>query len=76
MSDTILFEILLQLVPMFVIQLILLFGVVPLGRRVSPNGSALWIVCSLIPLVGAFTFFFLFVRVLAVILDRLPNARS
>jgi hypothetical protein len=76
MSDTILFEILLQLVPMFIVQLILLFGVVPLARRVSPNSPALWIVCSLIPLVGSITFFFLFVRVLAVILDRLPAPGS
>jgi hypothetical protein len=69
-------DFLVQLVPMMVMQVIMLFGIVPLARRVSPNRLALWIICSLIPLVGWLTFFFLFVRVLVVILDRLPNTAA
>jgi hypothetical protein len=64
-----------QLVPMMLIQVILLFGVVPLARRVSPNLAVVWIICSLIPVLGVFTFYFLVVRVLVAILDRLEKLR-
>ena len=68
-------EIVLQLVPMMLIQLILLFGVVPLARRVSPKWVALWVVCSLVPIIGIFTFYFFVVRVLVAILDRLDKLK-
>lgn len=64
-------ELIIQLVPMMLIQALMLFGVVPLARRVSRKWLALWVICALIPLVGSFTFFILCVKVLVAILDRL-----
>lgn len=49
-------EFVIQYVPLMTIQALLLFGVVPLARRVSPNWVALWVICSLVPWVGFFTF--------------------
>ncbi len=63
----------IQLIPMLVIQVLLLFGVVPLARRVSPKLTPIWIICSLIPFLGIFTFYVLAVKALVVILDRLEK---
>lgn len=68
-------DFLIQLVPMMLIQLVMLFGVVPLARRVSPRLAIVWIICSLIPFLGVLTFFFLVVRVLVAILDRLEKLK-
>lgn len=65
----------IQLLPMVVIQLLLLIGIVPLARRVSPNRVAVWVICSLIPVFGVFAFYFLIVRVLVAILDRLEKLK-
>ena len=64
-------ELLIQLIPMMVIQCLLLIGVVPLARKVSPGWAWTWIVATFIPVVGAMMFMFLMMKGLAVILERI-----
>jgi hypothetical protein len=64
-------ELLIQLIPMMAIQCLLLIGVVPLARKVSPGWAWAWIVATLIPFVGAMMFMFLMMKTLAVILERI-----
>jgi hypothetical protein len=64
-------QVLLQLLPTLIIQCLLLIGIVPLARRVSPGGAWGWIVASLIPVLGYMVFMFLVMKALAVILERI-----
>jgi len=56
---------------MMIIQCLLLIGVIPLARRVSPAWAWTWIVATLIPVVGAMIFMFPMMKALAVILERI-----
>jgi hypothetical protein len=64
-------EFLIQLIPLMTIQCLLLVGVIPLARKVSPGWAWAWIVAALIPLVGGMMFMFLMMKALAVILERI-----
>jgi hypothetical protein len=64
-------DLIVQLIPMMIVQCLLLIGVVPLARRVSPGWSWAWIVATLIPVVGYLIFVFLMMKALAVILERI-----
>lgn len=64
-------EFVIQLIPLMNIQGLLLIGVIPLARKVSPGGAWAWIVAALLPLVGGMVFMFLMMNAMAVILDRL-----
>jgi hypothetical protein len=62
---------LIDLIPMLVVQYLLLIGIIPLARRVSPRWAWAWIVVSLIPGVGAMVFMVLIMKALAAILERI-----
>jgi hypothetical protein len=64
-------EFLIQLIPLMVIQCLLVIGIIPLARKVSPGWAWAWIVATFIPLVGAMMFMFLMMKALAVILERI-----
>ena len=61
----------IELIPMTVVQYLMLIGVVPLARKVSPRRAWAWIVAASIPLVGGMMFMFLMMKALAVILERI-----
>jgi hypothetical protein len=56
---------------MMTVQYLLLIGLIPLARRVSPGWAWAWIVATPIPVVGAMGFMFLTMKALAVILERI-----
>ena len=64
-------DFLIQLIPTMTIQALLLIGVVPLSRKVRSGSSWVWIVATLIPVVGLLVFTFLMMKALAVILEKL-----
>jgi hypothetical protein len=61
----------IELIPLTVFQYLMLIGVVPLARKVSPRRAWTCIVVALIPLVGGLMFPFLMMKALAVILERI-----
>jgi hypothetical protein len=64
-------EFVIQLIPLTVVQCLMLIGLIPLARKVSPRWALAWIVAALVPIVGGITFTFLTMKALAVILERL-----
>lgn len=63
-------EILLQLFPLLLTQAALIFGIVPMARA-SGRRTWLWVLFSLIPIIGGFAYPILLARSVAVVLRRL-----
>lgn len=68
-------DLMIQLIPMELIQLLLLLAIIPLARRLSPKLAVVWIICSLFPIFGVVTFYVLVVRMLAALWDRLETLK-
>lgn len=60
-------DFLVQLFPLFLFQLVMLFAVVPLARQ-SSKRAWLWIVFAIIPILGVFAFMLLLGQAVAAVL--------
>lgn len=68
-------EFLIQLIPLFVVQVLLLFAIIPLASK-SGGNARIWVVFSLIPLTGGFAFPILLGRSIAALIERVEALSS